>query len=215
MLGFRLPPSALAYPAWWANEARKGKHSAAWLGAGWMTQNVDLVDQTVRFARRSGRGSKDVPSSVISGPAGAETAKFPQLSLSIRLRWKTLGPIRLREGGLRFPQAAEGPGLYRFRLIGRGGGQCLPWRDDELAAAVSTVRSPGPTQATNIRLNGMLREQISSGGRAEVDIIEDDVRLVIDDLDRAADLHEKAVRRLLEHAALVAEGGTDVQSLNR
>lgn len=56
ILGFALPPSALAYNAWWANET-SGSHvqKRSWLGSGWETRNVDLRAKRVRF-ERSRRG---------------------------------------------------------------------------------------------------------------------------------------------------------------
>lgn len=76
-------------------------------------------------------------------------------------------------------------------------------------------RKPGPSQATNIRVNGLLREHLESGGAVEVDIIVDGVTLIISDTEIKAELGDKATRRLLENAALVAEGGTDIDTLNR
>lgn len=54
VLGFSLPRSAYAYPAWWSNDATGHSHSRAWLDAGWKTQNVDLQSQQVTFAKGSG-----------------------------------------------------------------------------------------------------------------------------------------------------------------
>jgi hypothetical protein len=54
VLGFPLPRSAYAYPAWWSNDATGHSHSRAWLDAGWKTQNVDLQNQQVTFAKGSG-----------------------------------------------------------------------------------------------------------------------------------------------------------------
>ena len=69
--------------------------------------------------------------------------------------------------------------------------------------------------ATNIRINHLLLEHCAAGGQAELDIILGDVVLVIDKDPAHADLGNKAIRRLLEHAALVAEGGDTIDSLNR
>ena len=52
VLGFKLPPSARAYPAWWANQADGGhSHALAWLAAGWRTGQVDLAAGTLLFER--------------------------------------------------------------------------------------------------------------------------------------------------------------------
>lgn len=54
VLGFSLPRSAYAYPAWWSNDATGHSHSRAWLEAGWKTQGVDLQNQQVTFLKQQG-----------------------------------------------------------------------------------------------------------------------------------------------------------------
>jgi hypothetical protein len=54
VLGFSLPRSAYAYPAWWSNDATGHSHSRAWLDAGWKTQGVDLQNQQVTFHKQQG-----------------------------------------------------------------------------------------------------------------------------------------------------------------
>lgn len=56
VLGFPLPRSAHAYPAWWSNDATGHSHSLAWLEAGWKTQDVDLQNAQVTFAKQRGAG---------------------------------------------------------------------------------------------------------------------------------------------------------------
>ena len=52
VLGFRLPYSARAHPAWWANEQRGGhSQKRAWLDAGWRTSDLNLTGETVTFRR--------------------------------------------------------------------------------------------------------------------------------------------------------------------
>jgi hypothetical protein len=46
-----LPPSARRYPAWWANDHRKGRQSWAWLEAGYRTCDVDVIGGEVTFVR--------------------------------------------------------------------------------------------------------------------------------------------------------------------
>jgi hypothetical protein len=47
VLGFPLPDSAKAYPAWWANQGRS--QSLAWQSAGWKTTAVDLEGGKLTF----------------------------------------------------------------------------------------------------------------------------------------------------------------------
>ncbi|MDR7270117.1 hypothetical protein J2X20_002775 [Pelomonas saccharophila] len=52
LLGDKLPPAALQYPAWWANSPTDPTHSWArrWTAAGWLAR-VDLANERVTFER--------------------------------------------------------------------------------------------------------------------------------------------------------------------
>src|SRR4051812_7635831 len=51
-LGFKLPPSAHRYPAWWANQTGAGhSQTKGWRSVGWRTCAVDLERKKVRFVR--------------------------------------------------------------------------------------------------------------------------------------------------------------------
>ena len=51
VLGFKLPQSALKYPAWWSNDETGHSHAKAWLEAGWRTEEVDIPGRELTFAR--------------------------------------------------------------------------------------------------------------------------------------------------------------------
>jgi hypothetical protein len=51
VLGFKLPQSALKYPAWWSNDETGHSHARAWLDAGWRTEEVDVAGRELTFAR--------------------------------------------------------------------------------------------------------------------------------------------------------------------
>lgn len=51
ILGFALPPSALKYPAWWANDRTGHSHAGSWLDAGWHASAVDIGRRSVTFTR--------------------------------------------------------------------------------------------------------------------------------------------------------------------
>jgi len=55
LLGFKLPNSALKYPAWWSNDATGHSHARAWLDAGWRTEDVDVAGRKLTFARATER----------------------------------------------------------------------------------------------------------------------------------------------------------------
>ena len=52
ILGFRLPPSALKYAAWWENNSNGHTH-AVWMAADWRVTNYSLLDKWVEFTRVS------------------------------------------------------------------------------------------------------------------------------------------------------------------
>ena len=50
ILGLRLPRSARAYQAWWANQVGEGHvQSNAWLDSGWHTERLSLPHKHVTF----------------------------------------------------------------------------------------------------------------------------------------------------------------------
>jgi hypothetical protein len=51
ILGFSLPRSAYAYPAWWSNDATGHSHSLTWQDAGWKAEQVDLQNRQVTFRK--------------------------------------------------------------------------------------------------------------------------------------------------------------------
>ena len=63
VLGFSLPRSAYAYPAWWSNDATGHSHSRVWLDAGWKTEQVDMAAQKLVFRRVGAGGGKHSSSS--------------------------------------------------------------------------------------------------------------------------------------------------------
>jgi len=50
VLGFDLPKSSTTHPQWWPNNPGHSQ-ATAWLNAGFRTENVDLVTETVVFVR--------------------------------------------------------------------------------------------------------------------------------------------------------------------
>jgi hypothetical protein len=51
VLGFKLPASAFAYPAWWSNEPMGHVQARAWMDAGFETEAVDIASKRVVFRR--------------------------------------------------------------------------------------------------------------------------------------------------------------------
>jgi hypothetical protein len=228
ILGFTLPASTRRHPAWWANDARQGRQAMAWLSAGWRTGDHNLTGETVTFYRDAGAAGKGAPRSEQGlQRAGTAAEQFDisalpkagginSLELSVGMTWRALGSLMLDDSGkLVFPQVPDIAGLYRFRLLGAGQIRHYIGETVRLRRRFSHYAKPGPSQATNIRINALLREHLEAGERIEIDIMTDADSMVIVGDATPVNFTDKATRRLFEHAAIVAEGGEEIESLNR
>ena len=110
-------------------------------------------------------------------------------------------------GKLSFPAAPHVPALYRLRLIARDGTRHYIGEAINLKRRFGNYRNPGPTQATSLRINEVLVTHLAAGGQVEVDFIAGDIMLSVGGRSRSFDLADKATRRLLEQAAVVANAG--------
>ena len=54
LLGDRLPVTARTHRAWWSNRSQGAVQAAAWMGAGYHVENLDLAKELVTF-RKPGR----------------------------------------------------------------------------------------------------------------------------------------------------------------
>ena len=138
------------------------------------------------------------------------------VQLRLEFRWQLLGQVRSDEDGrLLFPSAPRRPGLYRFRLSGRGPARHYVGETEELRRRFQQYRTPGPTQQTNIRMSAEFADHLSGGGCIGVDIVTGEIMVLAAGAPIQVDLAGKAMRRLLEHAALVDEAASGVTLLNR
>lgn len=227
MLGLPLPVSARHYHAWWSNDATPGRQSNAWMSVGWKTEQVDLAGERVTFRRgppgpagsRSETHTADAePSALTNTPPVEALADAPDgaIPIAIGVLWKELGAIALDAAcRLVFPATMGLPGLYRIRLLGSTKPRHYIGETVDLRQRFQHYRTPGPSQATNQRINALLLSHLSANGQAVIDIITGDITLIVGGKHRTDDLSDEKVRRLLEQAALIAEGGSDTHSLNR
>lgn len=132
------------------------------------------------------------------------------------MTWRTLGSMKLDENQkIVFPQIPDIPGLYRFRLLGAEQTRHYIGETVRLRRRFYHYANPGPSQATNIRINALLRKHLEAGEIIEIDIVTDANSMVIAGTAISVNFLDKATRRLFEHAAIVAEGGEAIESLNR
>jgi hypothetical protein len=228
ILEFSLPESARRYQAWWANNPIDGRQSMAWLSAGRETEDLDLGGETVTF-RRSDDALLSKPHT--AGETAARSAQKPvidadlnrlpdaadgSIAIEAAMQWKQLGAIALDDAGkLLFPVAPTVPGLYRMCLSNASGTRHYIGEAMNLRRRFAHYRNPGPSQQTNIRVNEVLRTHLDAGGEAMVDLIVSGISLSVGGRELSVDLDDKAVRRLLEQAAVVANAAIDIDSLNR
>lgn len=146
------------------------------------------------------------------------TTSLSTVRLNIAFDWNDAGQIELDQAGaLRFPPTATDPGIYRFALSLENRTSVYIGEADKLARRMQHYRTPGPGQATNIRLNSELRRVLAGGGQARL-AIASRARFEINNRVAVVDLGNKAYRVLVEHAALVeaiSSGADEVINLLR
>ena len=79
------------------------------------------------------------------------------LACALRLQWLPIGTAqRDEEGKIKFPKLPARPGLYQFKIFRSDGSQAIyVGETDNLQRRFAHYRNPGPTQATNLRLNAL------------------------------------------------------------
>lgn len=224
VLSSDLPGSARNHDAWWSNSPVIGRHNEVWLSRGWETSDLNRKAGTVKFVRSSSprqttrrepaRRQRSTVAQTSTPLVPAPVAASNQVSLSFE--WMTLGEVALDEnGGLQFPSAPTDAGLYRIRINLVGLSRFYVGESQSLRGRFSNYRSGSKGQQTSHRIHMLLKEALIGGARIEVDIVTNDVELQINGVPISADLNDRATRRMIEHAAIVATGGTDVELANR
>ena len=124
-LGFKLPPSARRYPAWWSNTEKGHTHARAWLRTGWCTGQVSVAGQRVSFSRVSSVARRPgvAARSSARGASGSErsvdqqvSAQAPQTPWSEEDRKNRIGLIGCVKKKL--DHAAPAADLYVSPLFG-------------------------------------------------------------------------------------------------
>jgi hypothetical protein len=220
ILGFRLPPSARKHQAWWANDPHH-VHASAWLDGGWQTRDLDLGSQRITFRRLLSQLSPRVATVIAKPLRSTDTAAYDwdrsdPLECRMGMKWQPIGRVTLGgDRSLTFPTAPPVPAIYRFRIRSGAGEAFYIGETENLARRFTHYRNPGPTQQTNQRLNAKFREELTAGAEIAVAVVTGEAWIEHGDVRQVADLGSKAVRCLFENAALVEQGGTAVERLNR
>ena len=152
------------------------------------------------------------PLAQVSAP-GKEQAQV--LEYRVGFEWRTLGNAILdADGRLFFPTASLLPAVYCFRLRQDGARARYVGETDNLSRRFGHYRNPGPTQQTNLRINARFVKALSAGGEIQVSAVTDAW------VDRGhgrevADLSSRAVRRMIENAAILDRSPAGTEILNR
>jgi hypothetical protein len=136
--------------------------------------------------------------------------------VGIQFEWRDAGEVRLDIAGKpEFPRLTTKPGVYAFRFAGPEGVTSVYVGEAEnLQRRVAHYRNPGPTQATNIRVNERMRSHLSLNSRITMQLIVD-AQVEVDGNAEACDLSNAFARRFVENAALlaIAKTGQKVENL--
>ncbi len=223
IVGFPLPVSARLYPAWWANSQDNIPQHRAWLDAGWRTSGLNLAGGFVFFERTIvHRPSQPHATLLFSGDDAQEAMAHswdaaPRiLELRISMTWQSLGCV-LRDSNdrLRFPSTVHSPAIYCFRVRHDRQERRYIGETDNLARRFQNYRTPGATQATNVRINAIFLEVLRRGAEISASAVTEGAWVDCGSGPRAADLQTQSLRRLLEHAAIVDCDAQDIEVLNR
>jgi hypothetical protein len=95
------------------------------------------------------------------------------LAGALRLEWQSVGSaFEETDGKIKFPKLPAMPGLYQFQIFRRDGSQAIyVGESDNLQRRFAHYRNPGPTQQTNLRLNGLFRELLSQQAKIDIEIV--------------------------------------------
>ena len=138
------------------------------------------------------------------------------MRVCVSFDWREVGAITISTAGLVFPHLPEDAGVYRFRFTGAGQDGVYIGEASQLRRRGYHYTRPGPSQATNIRMNAEIRAHLAAGGRVEVSIVTE-ATIEIDGASSAAlDLDAASSRRLVENAVLRGLKATGLERiLNR
>lgn len=212
----RFPDSARTHNAYWADSVTGHAHARGWLDAGFLA-TPQFVEGRVWFHRgvpRSPAGRRSTGQTVKTS-----TAVTPELERTgeeycgeIAYGWLDAGEISLTNARLGVPIFGVTPGVYRFTLLEAGGDvrSYYVGESENLFQRMNGYRNPGPTQATNQRINRILQDLLEDGGSVRVAVVLE-ATLDGDHLDLA----HRSARLLVENSALLhlATEGAVVENL--
>lgn len=130
------------------------------------------------------------------------------IECSLTMAWQEAGAVSLSDDGrLIFPEIGKDPGLYRLTIRRGTLREVYIGEATNLRRRFHNYRSPGPTQETSKRINGLLLKVLAEGTEVGVAVA---LAASIDSGHgpEPADLTSKVVRCLAENAAILAAART-------
>jgi len=137
------------------------------------------------------------------------------LDCRLGMTWVPIGRVILSDRRVEFPAAQSVPALYRFRFRNPASEALYIGETENLARRFTLYRNPGPSQQTNLRLNGKFRDALSSGAEIAVAVVITSAWIEMGGSRTLADFSARAMCRLFENAAIIEGLGVSVESLNR
>jgi hypothetical protein len=141
-----------------------------------------------------------------------------ELICALRMKWQQIGVAVLDTNHkIEFPKLPSKPGLYRLNVTRPDGSEGrYVGETDNLQRRFAHYRNPGPTQATNIRLNALCMRAIANGGVVALAVVTDEAWVAWgSSAEVRADFGRKSVRRLFEKLAVSADKAIEVEDLNK
>lgn len=124
-------------------------------------------------------------------------------TVRVDFAWQPVGPLVLEGRRPVFPQLPETPGLYRFTFEWRGRARGVYIGEtDGLRRRAQHYRTPGPTQPTNVRINGEIVAALEARVTVSVSVITRAAISVDGRPPRDLDLSRKTSRQIVENAAM-------------
>ena len=156
------------------------------------------------------------PRQAMSRATAPLSAHQSEVAIALRHNWQRLGDIMLGyDGKLGFPRTPMRPGIYRIGFLRQDQVARYVGQTENLPRQFQHLRTPGPSQETNFRINKMLLSYLECGDRAVVDIIATDLSIVTADGIVDMDLTDRSVRRQLKYIAISNERADGAELLNR
>jgi hypothetical protein len=212
-----LPATAFSTRQWWANSSLV--QALAWREADYHVDQVYLDRGRVRFAR-GGRGASRPDAKVAEPTANTAHRQAHPVRVVVRppigdpvdarvvVQWTEGGVVQLDAAGKPFfGELDSSPGLYRMTFTGADLVRPTIYigeTDNLQRRLAGNYRSPGPSQATSVRVNALLRQHLADGGAVAL-AIATGADLWISGHPGCLDLGRQAARVLAENAALVTQ----------